>query len=163
MSSIKPSQKRVSGRILSRYLPVICWMTFIWIASTGSFSAGNTSRFIGPLFLWLFPNAAPETLELVHAVVRKLAHFTAYLVLGFLSARAFLGSPRSTIRNRWFLLSAVLVIAYSLIDEYHQSFVPSRTASIFDSFIDMVGGLTALLIVRRKSIRQATKPNRSNI
>ena len=125
-------------------------MTFIWIASTASFSAGNTSRFIGPLFLWLFPNAAPETLELVHAVVRKLAHFTAYLVLGLLSARAFLGSPRSAVRNRWFLLSALVVIGYSLIDEYHQSFVPSRTASIFDSFIDMAGGLTALLIVWRK-------------
>jgi VanZ family protein len=42
-------------------------------------------------------------------------------------------------------------VIYALLDEYHQSFVPSRTASIFDSMIDMAGGLTALLIVRRRT------------
>ena len=36
-----------------------------------------------------------------------------------------------------------------LLDEYHQSFVPQRTASIYDSLIDMAGGLTALLVVRQ--------------
>jgi len=39
-----------------------------------------------------------------------------------------------------------------LLDEYHQSFVPSRTASIFDSLIDMSGGLTALLVVRKTDL-----------
>jgi VanZ family protein len=41
-------------------------------------------------------------------------------------------------------------VVYALIDEYHQSFVPSRTASVFDSLIDMAGGITALILVRRK-------------
>ena len=36
------------------------------------------------------------------------------------------------------------------MDEYHQSFVPSRTASIFDSLIDIAGGLTAFIVVREK-------------
>ena len=37
------------------------------------------------------------------------------------------------------------------MDEYHQSFVPSRTASIYDSMIDIAAGLTALLIVRKRA------------
>jgi VanZ family protein len=41
-------------------------------------------------------------------------------------------------------------VVYALIDEYHQSFVPSRTASVLDSLIDMAGGITALILVRRK-------------
>jgi VanZ family protein len=41
-----------------------------------------------------------------------------------------------------------LVVTYALMDEYHQTFVPSRTGSIYDSFINMAGGLTALLIIR---------------
>jgi VanZ family protein len=49
------------------------------------------------------------------------------------------------------LICAALVVVYALADEYHQSFVPSRTASIYDSLIDMIGGLTALLIVRRRA------------
>jgi VanZ family protein len=49
----------------------------------------------------------------------------------------------------------VLVIIYALSDELHQTFVPSRTGSIYDSLIDMSGGLTALLFLtlRRKRKR----------
>jgi VanZ family protein len=138
-------------RFLSRYLPLIAWLAFISFASSDNFNASNTSRIIGPLILWLFPNTTPETLAVVHFITRKIAHFTEYAILGFLAARAFRTSPRPAIRQRWFLICLALVVVYALLDEYHQSFVPSRTASIFDSFIDMAGGLTALLIVRRRT------------
>jgi len=91
---------------------------------------------------------------MVHLVTRKLAHFTEYAVLGFLAARAFRTSPRPAISSRWFLISLTMIVVYALADEYHQSFVPTRTGSIYDSLIDIAGGLTALLIVsrvRRKS------------
>jgi VanZ family protein len=86
----------------------------------------------------------------VHFITRKLAHFTEYAILGFLAARAFRTSPRPAISSRWFLISATLVVTFALMDEYHQSFVPTRTGSIYDSFIDIAGGLTALLVVRRR-------------
>jgi len=135
------------GRFLSRYLPLVVWLAFIFFASSDNFSAANTSRIIGPLVLWLFPNTSPETLATIHFITRKLAHFTEYAILGFLAARAFRTSPR------WFLISAVLIVVYALLDEYHQSFVPSRTASVFDSFIDMAGGIAALIVVSRKRRR----------
>jgi VanZ family protein len=135
------------GRFLSRYLPLVVWLAFISLASTDSFNAANTSRIIGPLVLWLFPNTSPETLATIHFVVRKIAHFTEYAILGFLAARAF------RVHQRWFLISLVLIVVYALFDEYHQSFVPSRTASIFDSFIDMAGGLTALIFISRKGAK----------
>ena len=138
-------------RLLSRYLPLVAWLAFISFASSDNFNAGNTSRIIGPLILWLFPNTSPETLGVVHFTMRKIAHFTEYAILGFLAARAFRTSPRPAIRQRWFLICATLVVIYALLDEYHQSFVPSRTASIFDSMIDIAGGLTALLIVRKRT------------
>jgi VanZ family protein len=138
-------------RFVSHYLPLIAWLAFISFASSDDFNASNTSRIIGPLILWLFPNTKPETLDVVHWLTRKIAHFTEYAILGFLAARAFRTSPRPAISQRWFLICATLIIVYALLDEYHQSFVPSRTASIFDSFIDMAGGLTALLIVRKRA------------
>jgi VanZ family protein len=125
-------------------------MAFISFASTGNFSAGNTSRIIGPLVLWLFPNTTPETLLAIHFVTRKLAHLAEYALLGILAARAFRGSPGPAFRERWFLLSLALVVVYAVADEYHQSFVPSRTGSIYDSLIDMAGGFAALVIVRRR-------------
>jgi len=138
-------------RFVSRYLPLIAWLAFISFASSDNFNAGNTSRIIGPLILWLFPHTSPETLATVHFITRKIAHFTEYAILGFLAARAFRTSPRPAISRRWFLICATLIVVYALVDEYHQSFVPSRTASVWDSFIDMAGGLTALLLVRKRS------------
>ena len=138
------------GRFLSRYLPLVIWLGFISFASSNSFSASNTSRIIGPLVLWLFPHTSTETLDIIHAITRKIAHFTEYAILGFLAARAFRTSPRPAIRGRWFLICSTLVLVYALMDEYHQSFVPSRTASIYDSLIDMTGGLTALLVIRKR-------------
>ena len=138
-------------RFVSHYLPLIAWLAFISFASSDNFNAGNTSRIIGPLIIWLFPNTSPETLAVVHFITRKIAHFTEYALLGFLAARAFRTSPHRAIGQRWFLICVTLVVVYALMDEYHQSFVPSRTASIFDSLIDMAGGLTALIIVRKRA------------
>ena len=141
------------ARFLSRYLPLAAWLVFISYASSDSFNAGNTSRIIGPLILWLFPNTTPETLAVIHLITRKVAHFTEYAILAYLAARAFRSSPRAALANRWFIAALALVVAYALLDEYHQSFVPSRTSSIYDSFIDMAGGLTALLLIRRRHNR----------
>jgi VanZ family protein len=138
-------------RLLSRYFPLIAWLVFISFASSDNFNAGNTSRIIGPLILWLFPNTSQETLAVVHFITRKIAHFTEYAILGFLAARAFRTSPRPAISQRWFLICVTLIVVYALLDEYHQSFVPSRTASIFDSLIDMAGGVTSLIVVRKRA------------
>jgi VanZ family protein len=140
-----------------RYAPVIIWMSVIWFASTGEFSAANTSRVIGPLVRWLFPDISPEALVAVHALVRKAAHFCAYAVLGFFAAYAFSTSSRETVRRAWFRWSLLLVVGYALIDEYHQSFVPTRSASIYDSFIDMAGGFTILLVYAALRRRRATR------
>ena len=138
-------------RFVSHYLPLIAWLVFISFASSDNFNAGNTSRIIGPLILWLFPSTSPETLAVVNIITRKIAHFTEYAILGFLAARAFRNSPHPAIKQRWFLICVALVVIYALLDEYHQSFVPSRTASIFDSMIDMMGGLIALIIVWKRT------------
>lgn len=128
-----------------RYGPLLVWMLLIFLFSTGGMSASNTSRIIRPVLLWLFPDISEERLALVHFLVRKAAHFTEYAVLALLAARAFLGSSREILQRRWFAASLVLVLVYALSDEYHQRFVPTRTGSIYDSLIDISGGLTALL------------------
>jgi len=139
--------KQNTAKIISRYAPLLIWLAFISFASSDGFSAGNTSRIIEPIVLWLFPNTSHERLETIHFLTRKLAHFSEYALLAILAARAFSSSPGERLRRRWFVASLGLIVLYALLDEYHQSFVPSRTASIYDSFIDMSGGLTALFVI----------------
>ena len=146
----------LARRRVWRYGPLVVWMGFIFFASTGEFSASNTSRIIGPLLRWLFPEISEESLALAHLITRKVAHFLEYAVLAWLAARALSTSTRPALNRRWFLISLALVVLYSLSDEYHQSFVPARTGSIYDSLIDISGGLSALLLYAlRKGRRKA--------
>lgn len=128
-----------------RYGPLLFWTGFIWLASTQGFSSGNTSRIIRPLLLWLFPNIAEQQITMVHVATRKVAHFTEYAILAFLARRAFITSSRNLLRDHWFALSFLVVAVVALVDELHQSFVPSRTGSVYDCAIDLAGGLTVLL------------------
>ena len=129
-----------------RYGPLILCVALISFASSHEFSAVNTSRIVRPLLLWLFPNITEESLNLTHFLVRKAAHLTEYAILGWLAARAFSGSSRELLRNRWFIAGLLLIVSHALLDEYHQSFVPSRTGSLYDSGIDIAGGLVGLVV-----------------
>lgn len=139
---------RSTRQRLWRYGPLLLWLVFISFASTSEFSAANTSRLVRPLLLWLFPNIGEARLAAAHFLTRKAAHFTEYAVLAFLARRAFITSSHEFIQRYWFQQGLLLVVIYALLDEFHQSFVPSRTASIYDSAIDIAGGLTVLLILK---------------
>jgi VanZ family protein len=117
---------------------------FVLFASTASFSASNTSRIIRPLLTWLFPGISEASLNEVHFLIRKTAHFTEYALLALLAVRAFRTSRRAALGRVWWLVAFALVACVSLLDEYHQSFLPSRTGTIYDSLLDMTGGATAL-------------------
>jgi VanZ family protein len=138
---------------LWRYGPLIIWAALIFIGSSNLLSPSNTSIVVRAV-LWLFPQTSEETLRLIHLIIRKAGHLTEYAILALLAARAFRTSTRELLRRRWFWVSLLFVVAYSLTDEFHQSFVPSRGASIYDSMIDSLGGLTALaLLALRRRVR----------
>ncbi len=131
-----------------RYGPLVSWILLISLASTGEFSVANTSEIIRPILLWFFPNLSEARLAAVHFLTRKAGHFTEYAVLAFLARRAFITSSHAFLQRYWFQLGLLLIVIYGLLDEFHQSFVPSRTPSIYDSAIDVAGGLTVLLIFK---------------
>ena len=136
---------------LWRYGPVIVWAGAIFVFSSGLFSGSNTSSVLRPLVLWVYPSATETALAFVHVLVRKTSHFVEYAILALLLARAFRTSLREFLRNHWFAVALTLVALYSLTDEFHQSFVSTRTASIYDCLIDTAGGLVALAIVAWRS------------
>ena len=142
---------------LWRYGPPIIWAVLIFIGSSDLLSSSHTSSFIiWPLHV-LFPHASEATLAAIHFALRKLGHFTEYALLAWLTARALRTSSVRLLRERWFWISLSFIAGYALFDEFRQSFVPSRTASIYDSLIDILGGLTALIIVR---VRTASSSDR---
>ena len=68
----------------------------------------------------------------------KLLHFAEYAALGALLFRALRGEGLS--RALAFMAAAVAAAAYGATDEWHQSFVLLRDASIHDWLTDLLGG-----------------------
>jgi VanZ family protein len=129
-----------------RYAPVVVWAALIFIGSSDLLSGSHTGSFLlGPL-RWLFPHASAQTLGLIHLLIRKAGHLTEYAILAALAAHAFRTSSREWLRHSWFWAAWVFASGYSLTDEFHQSFVPTRGASIYDSMIDSIGGLIGVAV-----------------
>ncbi|HEX8146317.1 MAG TPA: VanZ family protein [Pyrinomonadaceae bacterium] len=143
VNSAEDEKRDVRGR-LWRYGPLIAWACFVLFASSSSFSASNTSRIIRPLLLWLFPDISEASLACVHFLVRKAAHLSEYGLLALLAARAFRTSRKEKLRRRWWPAAFTLVACVALVDEYHQSFLPARTGTVYDSLLDVTGGAAAL-------------------
>jgi VanZ family protein len=131
---------------LRRWLPAAAWAVLIFSASTGTFKSDNTSRFILPFLRWLLPHAQLATLELLHLFIRKSAHFAEYFIFSVLVFRAVRGPQRGW-ELRWALLAVAIVAVYSASDEFHQWFVPGRTASPWDSLLDTFGAVVAQIAV----------------
>ena len=144
----KPNDRR---RVwLTRYLPLLVWIGVIFLLSSGQGASTRTSLFIGPLLTFLFPDASSETIVFYHDVVRKLAHFTEYAVLGFLACRAFVLSTGTS----FYFFAVGLVVLVAIADETNQSFNPARTGSPVDVLIDVGGGLFGISLFhvsRRRS------------
>ena len=139
------------SRILKSWLPVVCWMGLIFIVSTDLGSANHTSRIIEPLLRWLNPDVSTGTIELAQTIIRKGGHLTEYAILALLTLRAINLSRQNHEGKQaaGYFRSAVIALliaaAYAATDEFHQSFIPSRTPSIYDVLIDTAGAFVALI------------------
>ena len=87
----------------------------------------------------------PVVTDDAEAIVRKMAHFTEYRAVGFLSFG---------IAVIWMQRIKAGIVAVTLqvflsagLDEIHQYFVPGRYASFRDVLIDTAGGIAGIMIV----------------
>ncbi len=132
--------------MLKAWLPVVLWMTLMFIGSTDLMSSEHTSRFLAPFLRWLVPDIRPITIAEIHLALRKAAHVTEYAILTGLLFRALGGLiarfwPRAAI-------AFVPAMIFAAADEFHQRFVPSRTGSFYDVLVDYTGAFLGILICR---------------
>jgi VanZ family protein len=146
-------------RLFLKYrVPSLIWMAVIFLGSTDVLSAEHTSRFLVPLLRWLDPQITLATLNLMQTVIRKLGHVTEYAILAVLLWRAVRGAT-AWASKRWILFVTIWVICaiFAASDEFHQSFVPSRTSSFHDVMIDISGVLVGLTICIALAARKVVK------
>lgn len=123
-------------------IPVIIWALAIFIMS--SFNAeesANQSNFIVNIIASIFKI---NNISLLSLIIRKLAHFTEYLILGVLVINMF---TKNNVRKSY-ILSILLCIIYATSDEIHQIFTPGRACQIKDILIDSIGSITGIYLFK---------------
>ena len=150
------------SRFVKFWMPAIVWMALIFLGSTDVLSAEHTSRFLVPLLRWLDPQITWATLNLVQTIIRKLGHLTEYAILAALLWRA-VRSGTDWKSKSWILFLVVWTACavFAASDEFHQSFVPSRTSSLHDVMIDICGALIGLAICIALASRKVVKRRRA--
>jgi VanZ family protein len=101
------------------------------------------------------PGPADPALDFIW---KKSVHAMSYALLAALIRRAIAASSQAT---QW---AFVLTLLYAISDEFHQSFVPGRTARATDVLIDMAGATISLgaLWFRHRSIEETVRSLRGH-
>lgn len=140
--------------VSKRWIPVVFWMAAIFIFSTDGFAAPNTSSLFDPLLSWLIPGISAETVQMIHGMLRKFGHWAEYFILAGLVGRACQAQWPAQSLPRRFSTTFMVATLFAISDEWHQSFVPSRSASAVDVAIDACGAICgAFWQLQRQRIR----------
>lgn len=141
--------------IIRIVLIILLIITFFYIfnfSSQDSEKSGNLSRTITvsvtkniKKIQELDYNKKNDVLNTIEKVIRKLAHFSEYTFLGIL-LMSLMSTYNLKQRNK-FVLSIGIGFLYACSDEFHQLFVPGRTAKFTDVLIDASGVILGSIII----------------
>ena len=141
------------------WILVILWMALIFFLShqpaieSSELSSGITKR-VYDIIKMIAPDISLDLGSFNH-IIRKLAHFTVYLILGILVANGLIYTRTSRINT--ILLALLICILYAISDEIHQIFIPGRSGQVSDVLIDSSGGLAGIFLLnifRRQGVYQ---------
>ncbi len=124
------------------------WIGLISIESSDAFSSQNTGSILYGLLTRLFGEINVYEFLVFHFYLRKTGHVIGYGMLALLLLRGWrmtVGPARAWLL-RMLLLSWIGTAFVASMDEWHQSFIPSRTGAVRDVILDSIAGLVFLLI-----------------
>jgi VanZ family protein len=136
--------------LIKAWIAAILWLIVIAIESTALLSSHNTSRILFPLLHYLF-GMDWVRFEYWHFYIRKGGHVVGYGILSVLLFRAWRATLPSMLDVKWTMRWASIAILgtafVASLDEWHQSFIPSRTGRWQDVVLDTTAGIAAQILI----------------
>ena len=126
----KMIQKIIFGILLIVWLIII----FLFSSENAEKSTKTSDGFINTITN-ILNIEKPKDKEKVSHIVRKIAHFTEYFVLGLIPI------------NNKLIIGIILCMIYASSDEIHQIFIDGREAKLLDVLIDTLGSAASLIIL----------------
>lgn len=166
----------LTGSLVLLMLVLIFWFSAQDATKSSDLSGGISEKIARALGWLMAPGGSREELnrwsEWLETPVRKLAHFTEYMVLSVLTClhglviRIAVGKRTVCYKNRREALygflpllatAVIFCVCYAMTDELHQYFVPGRSCRLFDVGVDslgvLVGAVLFLLTVRTQKVK----------
>jgi aryl carrier-like protein len=148
-------------QILKTWVGAGLWLGLIVSESTDLASAYNTTRILYPILHFLM-GLDPIRFLIWHFYIRKSGHFVAYFMLSLLLFRAW----RATLPGisgwlwsiQWARISFLMTALVATLDEWHQTYLPSRTGTAHDVLLDSAAALFAQIIIFLWFWRTSAKP-----
>jgi VanZ family protein len=143
---LNPAQKH----ILKAWIASLLWLGLIAAESTSLASAENTGRILYPLLHFLVA-VDPIRFLVWHFYIRKIGHFAGYFALSLLLFRAWRTTLPLASASRWSIqwarISFFMTALVACLDEWHQTYLPSRTGDLHDVLLDSIGALAAQIVI----------------
>lgn len=130
-------------RIIIYWLLFLGWLGLIFFMShqPGDIST-RQSDFVVKIFIKLGIDLNNSLGEMATLIIRKIAHFSEYFILGVFTINLFNYYFKAKSQNKY---SLAFVFFYASLDEIHQYFIPGRSMAFKDVIIDTLGGLIGIL------------------
>ncbi|MEW6064965.1 MAG: VanZ family protein [Bacillota bacterium] len=107
------------------------------------------------IFIWFLssqPSHSVIDLGFYDSLIKESLHLVEFAILYGLLVLAFLtGGPLSPRENK---IAIIISVAYAFVDEFHQSFIPSRSASVIDLIKDTAGVALVWFFIKQTYFRK---------
>ena len=132
-----------------KYKKVIAWLLFVsWLILIFYFSnqpGSISSDLSNNVLKTILNNLAISNFTVLAGILRKLAHFSEYFILSFLTLN--LVKQYKVVSPYDFVIVMFFCFFYASSDEFHQLFIENRMASFLDVLLDYSGSLLYLTII----------------
>ena len=127
------------------------WLGIIAVESSKLLSSENTGKFLYALYIRIFGAINLATFDIWHHYLRKTGHVIGYGILSWLLFRAW-RATLPLIRDagwafRWAAVSFLMTAVVASLDEWHQSYIPSRTGTPWDVLLDSFAALAVQILI----------------
>lgn len=139
-------------RVISIILLILTFIQIFGFSNQSGEESGSLSEEVTRAIINILPNTKnkneetkTELVEEIQPVIRKLAHFTMYTLVGIFSM-TFVSTYNLKVKKQ-FLISIIIGLIYAVTDEIHQNFIPDRSPAVHDVIIDTLGVAFGTILV----------------
>jgi VanZ family protein len=143
---LNPARKQAT----KAWIAALLWLGLIAGESTSYASSANTSRILYPILHFLM-GMDPFRFLAWHFYIRKTGHFIGYFGLSLLLFRAWRATlPFASVFRwsmEWARIAFFMTALVACLDEWHQTYLPSRTGTLRDVLLDSTAALVAQVVI----------------